>query len=772
MYKKAFFAVFVCFLAFSFSAVGAGRENSKKAFTFSQIFYIIEEINTQEKEIIMRSSAYTFRRALPVWETGTERDMNRHLCFTVPLSPDLGNPVLALAGSCSFTVSINGQFIAHGPARCAHGYYRVDQLALTKYLTDGEGILSIRVAGYNAQSFSNLSQPSFLCAELTDGEHVIAYTAPDEGGFSAFAVEERITRVQRYSYQRPFVEHYRLGAGAFAYEYGKGGTRVSLSAVEDKQFLVRTQPYGDYPVVLPRGEVAEGTVTYTDKDAYFNDRAITLPSAGKLDGFPQEELEVHTYREVGRMDFSRTASFFCRPTQTVSLVPNSYADVDLGCNYTGILDFTVETPGGCELYILYDEFFGEDGSLDPFRLDTSNIFYYKLEPGKYHIHTCEPYTMRALRLVACGGAATVRGLKMFKVAFPTRLITARPATGDETVQKLFDAAVETFTANATDLYMDCPSRERAGWLCDSFFTGRVEKLLTGASRIERSFLENFLLPDSYGPRIPEGMLPMCYPSDFQEGSAYIPNWAMFFVLELEEYLGRTDDRAMIEAARPRVEALLAWFRQYENADGLLERLPGWVFVEWSHANDLTQDINFPTNMLYAMMKDAVARLYGIDSLQREAADLRATIRRLAYTQSGFFCDNMVYRDGVPELSGECTEVCQYYAFFSGVATPAFYPTLWMRLRDEFGFARRETGTWPQIAPANAFIGNYLRMELLCRAGETERLVKDITDYFTYMADKTGTLWEHDSTRASCNHGFASHILIWLEKAGYLVHDEE
>ena len=725
-----------------------------------------------EKDNYMRSSAYTFRRALPVWEVGTERDMNRHLSFTVTLSPELSSPVLALAGSCSFTVSIDGQFLAHGPARAAHGYYRVDQLALAKYLTGGECVLSIRVAGYNARSFSNLSQPSFLCAELTDGDRVVAYTAPNEGGFTAYAVEERITRVQRYSYQRPFVEHYRLGAGAFAYEYGKGGAPVALAAAEEKNFLVRTQPYGDYPVVLPRGQVAAGTVSYSDKDAYFDDRAITYPAEGRLDGFPQEELEVHSYREVGRMDFARTQSFFCRPTQSVSLVPNSYADIDLGCNYTGILDFEVEASTDCEFYILWDEFFGEDGSLTPFRLDTSNIFYYKLEAGKYHIHTCEPYTMRALRLVACGGSLVVRGLKMFKIGFPSRLITARLATGDEALSKLYDAAVETFTANAADIYMDCPSRERAGWLCDSFFTGRVEKTLTGACRVERSFIENFLLPESYGPHVPQGMLPMCYPSDFWEDNLFIPNWAMFFVLELEEYLARTDDRAMIDDARPKMEALLAWFRQYENADGLLERLPGWVFVEWSRANDLVQDINFPTNMMYAMMKDALARLYGMDDLRREAAALRETIRALSYTQSGFFCDNMVYRDGKAVLSGECTEVCQYYAFFSGVASPASYPALWVRLRDEFGFSRRETGAYPNVAPANAFIGNYLRMELLSRVGDTEKLVSDILGYFTYMADKTGTLWEHDSTFASCNHGFASHILVWLEKAGYLIHDEE
>ena len=29
--------------------------------------------------------------------------------------------------------------------------------------------------------------------------------------------------------------------------------------------------------------------------------------------------------------------------------------------------------------------------------------------------------------------------------------------------------------------MDCPSRERAGWLCDSYFTAKTEYVLTGTN---------------------------------------------------------------------------------------------------------------------------------------------------------------------------------------------------------------------------------------------------------------------------------------------------
>ena len=39
--------------------------------------------------------------------------------------------------------------------------------------------------------------------------------------------------------------------------------------------------------------------------------------------------------------------------------------------------------------------------------------------------------------------------------------------------------------------------------------------------------------------------------------------------------------------------------KYENGDGLLQNLPSWNFVEWSAANDWINDVNYPTNFLYA-----------------------------------------------------------------------------------------------------------------------------------------------------------------------------
>ena len=79
------------------------------------------------------------------------------------------------------------------------------------------------------------------------------------------------------------------------------------------------------------------------------------------------------------------------------------------------------------------------------------------------------------------------------------------------------------------------------------------------------------------------------------------------------------------------------------------------------------------------------------------------------------------------------------------------------LRDKFGPSRKQNNPYPDVAFANAFIGNYLRLELLSREGLSKQLLDEsIAEYLT-MADQTGTLWENMTSTASCNHGFAAHL---------------
>jgi hypothetical protein len=167
-------------------------------------------------------------------------------------------------------------------------------------------------------------------------------------------------------------------------------------------------------------------------------------------------------------------------------------------------------------------------------------------------------------------------------------------------------------------------------------------------------------------------------------------------------------------------------------------------------------------MLYAGALDAASRTYGLPELAAKAAQVRETVRRQAF-DGEFFVDNAVRRDGRLEVTRNRTEVCQYFAFFFGVADAKTHTGLWQKLRDRFGPDRKDTKAFPEVHAANSFVGNMLRMELLSRAARSQQILAESIGYLLYMADRTGTLWENVAASASLNHGFASHIVRTLQR---------
>ncbi len=70
-------------------------------------------------------------------------------------------------------------------------------------------------------------------------------------------------------------------------------------------------------------------------------------------------------------------------------------------------------------------------------------------------------------------------------------------------------------------------------------------------------------------------------------------------------------------------------------------------------------------------------------------------------------DNALRKDGKLVVTDNHTEICQYAAFYFDIATPDTHPALWRKLHTDFGPQRPQTKAFPEVHPANAFIGNYL-----------------------------------------------------------------
>ena len=679
-----------------------------------------------------------FSAALPVWPAGLEKERNIQAVFRATFEAPEGKELsLRLTAASLYRFSVNGAFAGHGPARGGHGFNRVDEYPLTKHLRPGKNELVIEVAGYNCNSYYLLDQPSFLQAEILAGDQLIAATGVE--GFETLIDRSRVQKVQRYSFQRTFSEIWRLPRKWEPAE-SPVGTALPLAT--------RRVPYSTFELRRPTAHLAAGTVEVGElPQSLWKDRSLTLVGP-KFAGFPENELET-----IPSIELQAVRTVASGPAvKEIKLGSNSFHTIDFGTNFTGFIGATVKVREKTRLFFTFDEILTK-GDVDWKRMSCVNIISYELEPGTYQIESFEPYTMRYLKLLVLEGDCDFGDLYLRELVNPD---AARGtfATSDARFNRIFEAARQTFQQNATDVFMDCPSRERAGWLCDSFFTARVALDLCGDTTVEKNFYENFERSPSF-PHIPDGMLPMCFPADHNDG-VFIPNWAMWFVLQLEEYAVRSGDRQLVDALRPRVLGLFDYFKPFENSDGLLEKLESWIFVEWSKANGLVQDVNYPTNMIYAAALDSAARLYDMPELAEKAGRMRETIRKQSFDGT-FFVDNALRKeDGKLEVTTNRTEACQYYAFYFGVATTESHPELWRTLVEDFGPGRKQTKAHPEIHPANFLIGNVLRLELLSRDGRARQLLDESIGYLLYMADLTGTLWEHDSHVASCNHGFASH----------------
>lgn len=384
-----------------------------------------------------------FRSAQPVWPDGRQEEMNLMVGFRAKLTkPEAKPAVLRVAAATIYRVSVNGDFVGHGPARAAHGYYRVDEWDLTPRLRPGENVVAIEVAGYNVNSYYVLDQPSFLQAEVVSGDEVLASTGGAGARFEAGILEYRVQKVQRYSFQRPFIEVYRLAPGfdQWKREAAASLAGVSLAVQSDKANLPRGVPYPDFALRKPVGLLGRGRMEAAEPKQLWKDRSL-VNIGDKLQGYPEGELAVIPTIEAQRLvSIPAAESEAANPEEAIRLGKGEYRIVDLGLNASGFLGATITAEEKTRLWFMFDEVLTEN-DVDFRRLGCANIVEYQLEPGTYQVESIEPYTLRYLKLVCLEGRSAVNDVFLREYSHPAVAATFR--SSDERLNRLFAAGVET-----------------------------------------------------------------------------------------------------------------------------------------------------------------------------------------------------------------------------------------------------------------------------------------------------------------------------------------
>lgn len=694
-----------------------------------------------------------------VWAKGRKTEMNVTLAFRLVFPSRMACEMTVLGETC-YKVLVDGEVVFFGPNRAAHGYSRLSRVDFTGQTVVVESYAS------NVENYDRRKQSPFFACEIrtADGKK---YSADD---FECFRLTDRVQKVQRYSYQRGFLESYRQACDRTALYRGESVVypREEVERAELPKILPSRTENPILQAVSPLRRIDEGECFVNDALPVWEDRSIDLVGS-VLEGFVKEEWEDSVSDSYSKFVFAslqgKESSFQGGRYAT------TYETWDFGRIFAGFSELVIEAEEEGDVYAAFDEILSEKtGDVDPFRGGTANVFRWRIEKkGRYRVSTFDVYAYRYIKIVCS------RGIRVKQIAL--RRYENPDADGfrieceNKAVLSLFEGARATFRHNAVDILTDCPSRERAGWLSDSYFTSEAEQIFTGENKAERAFLENFLYADKSG--FPSGMIPRCYPSDNNEPDRFIPNWAMWYVLELYKYSLRYGHDEIVERSKENVVGILRYFSGKENEFGVLEDLDGWVFVEWSAANWDThlRGVNVPSNACYYATLQAAAKLYGEEEetllWRKRAEKVKAFLLENAYTGE-FFVDNLVRQEGKLVPSDCYTEVCQYYMFWFGCADKETYASLFSKMLTRYGGARIKekaeivvNGKALPFERANMMYGVYMRLDLLMREGKRKKLFEECVRYFSEMTEKTGTLWEKNDPVASCDHGFASYVALWL-----------
>ena len=704
-----------------------------------------------------------FRKAESIWISNKECERNVYAVFRTEIARKQGIE-LHITGSAFYRVLVNGVFVGFGPARTAKGYVREDIFQLDEYLNAGKNEIILETEGYYCRSLSTVLTPSFIMAEVQCGEEVIAYTGRD---FAGFLPACKVQKVERYSLQRHFCEiwDYRAGRSMVDETY-----KAELAVVQQNPIILeRKAPYPLYEDIDLKQAHSQGLYIYDEtlscRDTWYSG-GFDLKA---WDMFPWEEIQHHPYSWIQCLHQTiakRQVEF------PITLKKGEFAILDFDRIEAGFLKASIQALMESDVVVGFNEYY-EGETFTVSNMKAHNVLEYFLPEGETKdVMSFEPYTFRYVIIAVKEGSVQLDSFGVKTFMFNISELEMMNCS-DETLNAIYRAAVRTFAHNAVDLYMDCPSRERAGWLCDSYFTAKAEFSLTGETKVEDAFLENYKLFENPGD-YPQGVLPDCYPSDVRAGGTFIPQWTMWYILEVEEYIQKRGHFDKKEEFKESIYALLNFYRQYENEDGLLECLPSWNFVEWSRANDWVWDVNYPTNFLYAKVLECIAELYNDEECARRSKEVQKKAVEQSYNGQ-YFLDHAVRdEDGNLRVMEDASEACQYYAvLFAGIDIHSEKFTGLKQLILHV-FRPERKGIMPEIMEVNAFIGAYLRLETLIKMKEYTLLLADVKGFFGKMEEYTGTLWEFRDFKGSLDHGFASYAIVAIREGlkGEVEHGNE
>jgi len=457
---------------------------------------------------------------------------------------------------------------------------------------------------------------------------------------------------------------------------------------------------------------------------------------------------------------------------TVQTAPGRAAVVviDFGRVVSGYPRLRLEGPAGAVIDLAYSERL-VDGRVPIQRagpVGTQNADRYVLREGPQEWERFEWAGFRYLQLTVRNPpeAGPLR-IRTASVNFTSYPVQRRPPPAgfecsDELLNRLWEAGAYTLQLCMHDGYEDCPSREQRQWVGDAYVEMLVDFAAFGDPRLAAKLLRQVAQSQRA-----DGMTQMATPGDAPRWGIFITDYCFSWIMTLGEYARYSGDTSLAKELFPAVARALAWFEPYLDQDGLLNDVPGWIFIDWAEV-DRRGQCTALNALYYASLQHAavLARLAGAPALALHYRAIARAVRdalnaRLWDEARGVYVDACVEGVQSRRVSQQANAAC----IALGLAPRPRWPRMLAYVLDESRLKATstelggpDTASFDEehdVVLAQPFFMHFMH-RALAAAGRHHDLLDNLRRRWGAMLEAgSSTFWEHWHGEESQCHAWSS-----------------
>lgn len=301
--------------------------------------------------------------------------------------------------------------------------------------------------------------------------------------------------------------------------------------------------------------------------------------------------------------------------------------IDFGQEVFGFVELQLHDDEACDIDLSYAEHLSH-GAVDHRKAGMDYRDRLSVTEGTTHYRSLSPRACRYLFINNPHVHVHYICIDEQLYPFQAHYRNAKCATED---RRFIEISARSIQLCSEDLQVDCPWRERAQYLDPYATITAMQVLFHDVTPIKR-----WLLQLARGCQ-DRGHLPMCYPSAASRG--VIPDFQAVYALAVHRFYEITQDLDTVRTCIGAAETAINDLRTACNQDGLLDQVPGWLFIDNSfHLS--RRPCSSALNAIYAGALRSLADLHQAlnqnqqaEDYQQQYQDVRKAFRQAFVTEN-------------------------------------------------------------------------------------------------------------------------------------------